>query len=201
MAAWLVAAACCHGHLSSNRCLAGVAGYTWVAILHVWLGLTFKTTLVLANITSVAWLCIYHGVLPAPKAQAVSQLHTLSSRNSSASAEHSQTDVHGPALVSNDNTQDLEGPKFNAGQVRTSLCLDLRFVYRSVITWASDKHQFLITDPPSVLLLEAVAKFVMLAGLHRGKLRQMRRVQSCTMTSYALIWLCERLLRRLSMVV
>ena len=92
-----------------------------MATLHVWLGLTFKTTLLLANITSIAWLCIYHGVLPAPKAQAVSQLHTLNSRDSSASTEHSQTDVHGPAVVSRDAIQDLEGSKSNTAQVSSCL--------------------------------------------------------------------------------
>ena len=63
--------------------MAGVAGYTWVAILHLWWGLSFRTTLMLANITSVAWLFIYHAVLPPRKSEAVSQLHTLSSRSSS----------------------------------------------------------------------------------------------------------------------
>ena len=123
VASWLVSLAC-HGQPSSNRCLAGVAGYTWVAILHVWLGLTFKTTLLSANITSVAWLCIYHGVLPAPKAQAVSQLHTLHSRDS-ISAEHSQADVHGPAEMSSDAVQDLEGSTSHISQVSTSLLRSL----------------------------------------------------------------------------
>lgn len=64
---------------------AGVAGYTWVAVLHLWLGLTFRTTLLLANVTSVAWLFIYHKVLPPPNLEAVSQLHTLTSRGDSTS--------------------------------------------------------------------------------------------------------------------
>lgn len=37
----------------------------------------------LANITPVAWLFIYHAVLPPRKFEAVSQLHTLTSRSSS----------------------------------------------------------------------------------------------------------------------
>ena len=64
---------------------AGVAGYTWVAGLHLWLGFSFRTTLLLANITPVAWLYIYHAVLPPPKLEAVSQLHKLTSRSTSAS--------------------------------------------------------------------------------------------------------------------
>ena len=62
---------------------AGVAGYTWVAVFHLWCGLSFRTTLLLANITSVAWLFIYNAVLPPPKLEAVSQLSTLSSRSNS----------------------------------------------------------------------------------------------------------------------
>ena len=62
---------------------AGVAGYTWVAVLHLWWGLSFKATLMLANITSVAWLLIYHAVLPPIRSEAVSQLHTLTSGRSS----------------------------------------------------------------------------------------------------------------------
>lgn len=84
-----VAAGCLYLKLQCSEtypCNAGVAGYTWVAVLHVWLGLSFKSTLLLANLTSVSWLCIYHGVLPTPKPQAVSQLHVLSSRGSSASS-------------------------------------------------------------------------------------------------------------------
>lgn len=76
-------------------CCAGVAGYSYVAVLHVGLGLTFKTTLLLANTTSIAWLCIYYGVLPRPEAQAVSQLHTLSSRDSDALDGPARSDQHG----------------------------------------------------------------------------------------------------------
>ena len=64
--------------------MTGVAGYTWVAVLHLWWGFSFKATLMLANITSVGWLFIYYAVLPSQQLEAVSQLHTLTSRNSSA---------------------------------------------------------------------------------------------------------------------
>lgn len=67
--------------------MAGVAGYTWVAVLHLWWGASFRTTLMLANITSVAWLFIYHAVLPPRKQEAVSQLHTLVSSRSNGTAD------------------------------------------------------------------------------------------------------------------
>ncbi|KAK9806280.1 hypothetical protein WJX72_008416 [[Myrmecia] bisecta] len=41
---------------SSGTGFAGVAGYTWVAALHMLLGLSFAATLLLANLTSLMWL-------------------------------------------------------------------------------------------------------------------------------------------------
>ena len=78
-------------------CDAGVAGYTWVATFHLWFGLSFRTTLLLANITAVAWLLIYKAVLPPPKLEAVSQLSTLSGRSSNALQDPQQ-----PAMFSLD---------------------------------------------------------------------------------------------------
>ena len=46
--------------------IAGVAGYTWVAIMHVLLGFSFKTTLNVANVTSIAWLLCYYFLLKPP---------------------------------------------------------------------------------------------------------------------------------------
>lgn len=44
--------------------VAGVAGYTWVGVLHVLLGFSFKVTLLAANATSVAWILAYYLLLP-----------------------------------------------------------------------------------------------------------------------------------------
>ena len=41
----------------------GVAGYTWVAVMHTILGFSFPTTLMIANSTSVAWLLCYYMLL------------------------------------------------------------------------------------------------------------------------------------------
>jgi hypothetical protein len=43
---------------------AGVAGYAWVAILHNWLGLSFSSTLLLANLLVGLWLATYLCLLP-----------------------------------------------------------------------------------------------------------------------------------------
>lgn len=50
--------------------------------------------LLLANVTSVAWLFIYHKVLPPPNLEAVSQLHTLTSRGDSTSHLPLETAAH-----------------------------------------------------------------------------------------------------------
>ena len=50
----------------------GVAGYTWVGVLHILLGFSFKTTLLIANATALGWLAVYYillqpQVLPNPR--------------------------------------------------------------------------------------------------------------------------------------
>ena len=49
-------------------CIAGVAGYTWVGVLHTLLGFSFRTTLLAANATSAAWLLAFHLLLKQPAA-------------------------------------------------------------------------------------------------------------------------------------
>ncbi|KAK9918138.1 hypothetical protein WJX75_001533 [Coccomyxa subellipsoidea] len=48
---------------SSGTGFAGVAGYTWVGILHVLLGFSFKKTLLIANTTALGWLAVYYILL------------------------------------------------------------------------------------------------------------------------------------------
>ena len=43
--------------------ITGVAGYTWVGILHILLGFSFKTTLLIANTTALGWLAVYYILL------------------------------------------------------------------------------------------------------------------------------------------
>ena len=47
--------------------IVGVFGYSWVVILHVLCGLSFKGTLLLANISSIAWLAVYFLMLESPE--------------------------------------------------------------------------------------------------------------------------------------
>ena len=45
------------------RRAAGVFGFSWVAILHYIVGLSFTNTLLLANFTTIAWLLTFHLLL------------------------------------------------------------------------------------------------------------------------------------------
>ncbi|KAK9802021.1 hypothetical protein WJX73_002286 [Symbiochloris irregularis] len=53
---------------SSGTGAAGVFGYSWVALLHTWGGMSLSATLLLANSTCLAWLAILHFLLRPPKA-------------------------------------------------------------------------------------------------------------------------------------
>ncbi|PSC75581.1 battenin [Micractinium conductrix] len=54
---------------SSGTGFAGVFGYAWVALLHMLGGLSFRATLLLANVTTAAWLAVYHLLLDPPEAR------------------------------------------------------------------------------------------------------------------------------------
>lgn len=61
---------CCTKHIMRPQrrttCFAGVAGYTWVGVLHTLLGFSFRATLLAANATSAAWLLAFHLLLKQP---------------------------------------------------------------------------------------------------------------------------------------
>ena len=98
--------------------MAGVAGYTWVAVLHLWWGFSFRTTLMLANITSVAWLFVYHAVLPSRKLEAASQLHTLTSRSSSVTGlPHDQIDASNGFEAAVDRSPGTQEQQGNSSQI------------------------------------------------------------------------------------
>ena len=51
---------------SSGTGFAGVFGYMWVAVLHVMLGFSFKTTLLLALVLPMCWILVYFVLLESP---------------------------------------------------------------------------------------------------------------------------------------
>lgn len=55
-----------HGAPICKSCFTGVAGYTWVGVLHTLLGFSFRATLLAANATSAAWLLAFHLLLKQP---------------------------------------------------------------------------------------------------------------------------------------
>jgi len=51
---------------SSGTGFAGVFGYGWITVLHVWVGLSFCATILLAWSLVIAWLVVFFYLLPAP---------------------------------------------------------------------------------------------------------------------------------------
>ncbi|KAL4854287.1 hypothetical protein ACK3TF_004978 [Chlorella vulgaris] len=51
---------------SSGTGFAGVFGYAWIALLHLLGGMSFTATLLAANVTTVAWVAVYHLLLDSP---------------------------------------------------------------------------------------------------------------------------------------
>lgn len=48
-------------------------GYSWVGLLHIALGLSFRDTLLLANASSMAWLGVYYFLLEPPERKGASR--------------------------------------------------------------------------------------------------------------------------------
>lgn len=46
---------------------AGVFGYAWVTVLHLWLGVSFRATLLAANGFTAGWLAVYYLLLRPPR--------------------------------------------------------------------------------------------------------------------------------------
>lgn len=44
-------------------CCAGIMGYAWVAVLHYWLQLSYRTTLLIATIMPGIWLAVFHSLM------------------------------------------------------------------------------------------------------------------------------------------
>ena len=51
---------------SSGTGFAGVFGYGWMTVLHVWAGMSFRATILLAWSLVIGWLGVFFYLLPAP---------------------------------------------------------------------------------------------------------------------------------------
>eukprot|EP00887_Chlorella_sp_A99_P001095 scaffold14.g1095.t1 len=78
---------------SSGTGFAGVAGYAWVALLHVMAGLSFATMLRLANCLAVGFLAAYHLLLPGPALARRPPLSGIQRHDSDAGAERGSTEA------------------------------------------------------------------------------------------------------------
>ena len=91
---------------------AGVFGYSWVVALHILASLSFQTTLLLANISSLAWLAVYFLVLQSPeKVHDASRKLAKSSSNASQAQEYNNdSQDHAPDLLPAVLPEDQEHP-------------------------------------------------------------------------------------------
>lgn len=86
----------------------------------------------LANVTSLSWLCVYHGVLPKPKAQAASQLQTF---DSNATADIDQTAQHEGDLSA--DPQDPERLQTHTAQVTSTVLGHTHATYAALVVYAA----------------------------------------------------------------
>ncbi|CAL8471388.1 g10930 [Coccomyxa elongata] len=91
---------------SSGTGFAGVAGYTWVGVLHILLGFTFRTTLLIANATAVGWLVVYYMLLqPQTRAKRrVEGVVSLEARSSSEQLQALEQDVLSSEIPQHDDS-------------------------------------------------------------------------------------------------
>jgi hypothetical protein len=54
---------------------AGIMGYAWVAVLHYWMQLTFKTTLLIATAMPALWLAVFHALLRLSQPRSRQSIH------------------------------------------------------------------------------------------------------------------------------
>jgi hypothetical protein len=50
-------------------------GYAWVAVLHYWMQLTFKTTLLIATAMPAVWLAVFHALLRLSQPRSRQSIH------------------------------------------------------------------------------------------------------------------------------
>lgn len=104
-------------HLAIRLLCAGVFGYSWVAILHVLIGLSFQHTLLLANLSVIAWIACYYLLLESPEAKQ-GALQTVSSSTGDL-ASSARTTQPGPS-ASSENRGEVENAVLLQGQKHCS---------------------------------------------------------------------------------
>ncbi|TMW65779.1 hypothetical protein Poli38472_008421 [Pythium oligandrum] len=139
---------------SSGTGLAGVGGYAWVAIFHLWLGLSFSTTLVLASIFPVLYVFIFTAVLdttrlPVPR-RATNQYTAIPG------ATDVESPLDGNSSYSRNGSQSLRSPGADSGVVMGAAALSF-----------SEKLRFVKTLGPYMIPLVVVyfAEYTMQTGV------------------------------------
>ncbi|KAF4031225.1 CLN3 protein [Phytophthora infestans] len=138
---------------SSGTGLAGVGGYAWVAILHIWGGLSFQTTLELASVFPVLYLVVFLFLLD------TSKLPPARTCNYMPIPDSSQDKDAVVAVVTAENTKDKLKNELEKGE--ESLVFDaLTMEFKA-------KVKFIMTLGPYIVPLTTVylAEYTMQTGV------------------------------------
>ena len=103
----------------------GVFGYSWVGILHVLLGLSFRRTLLLANLSSMAWLGVYYFMLDSPEQKSAA----------SKSLSRTTSDALQPALAADGHVLAPGAPREALPEDPALPLLNLNGKPRQTLTW------------------------------------------------------------------
>lgn len=146
---------------SSGTGLAGVAGYAWVAILHIWGGLSFQTTLELACIFPVLYVLVFLFVLDRshlPSARACNYLPI---------PESSQDAGVAVAVVAYDNTKEQLKQKQKEMDVKDAEQGTAVEVHDASTLGFKAKMRFITTLGPYIIPLATVylAEYTMQTGV------------------------------------
>ncbi|ETM03120.1 hypothetical protein L917_00617 [Phytophthora nicotianae] len=139
---------------SSGTGLAGVGGYAWVAVLHLWGGLSFQTTLELASIFPVLYVVVFLFVLDRSK------LPPARTCNYMPIPDSSQDAGVAVAVMAVDNTKDqLKKKELEKGEEH--------LVYDASTMGFKDKMKFIMTLGPYIVPLTTVylAEYTMQTGV------------------------------------
>lgn len=96
---------------SSGTGFAGVFGYGWVTVLHVWIGMSFCATILLAWSLVVAWLGVFFFLLPAPPPLSGTSVTSTNTKQGDASEDVTVESPLSPALASPNSGVDASGNK------------------------------------------------------------------------------------------
>jgi len=98
---------------SSGTGFAGVFGYAWVTVLHVWIGMSFCATILLAWSLVIGWLGVFFFLLPAPPPLSESSVNSTNTKRGETAEDVTVESPLSPALASPNSGVDSSGCSSN----------------------------------------------------------------------------------------